>query len=495
MSFTDLDQPILAQVRAILPAGAPIYLVGGAVRDLLLGHASHDLDFVVPREAIAVARKAANALGGAFFALDPQRDTGRVLLTGESNKRYFLDFTSFRGPDLESDLRARDFTINAIALDLRQPEALVDPLGGAQDLRARVLRPCSPTSFDDDPLRILRCVRLAVKYELRLLPETRRLLSQALAGLSRVSAERMRDELFRIFDAHKPAVALRTLDILGALEYVLPEVKALKGVTQSPPHVDEVWPHTLNTVQKLSDLIDSLGPEHDPETAANWALGLVALRIGRYRQQISDHLSENLNPDRSLRSLLLLAALYHDIGKPASRQVEADGRIRFFDHDQLGAQLAGQRGARLHLSNSEIERLTTIIRHHMRPLLLAQTGAMPSRRAIYRFFRATGAAGVDICLLSLADTLATYGPGLPQEVWVKQLDTARTLLEAWWEQAEEKVSPPALLNGHEMMECFGLPPGPEIGRLLEELREAQATGEIKERSEALEFIRARLGND
>ncbi len=164
---------------------------------------------------------------------------------------------------------------------------------------------------------------------------------------------------------------------------------------------------------------------------------------GATGSRFSAHLAETPNPDRSLRALLLLAALYHDIGKPASRQVEADGRIRFFDHDQLGAQLAGQRGARLHLSNSEIERLTTIVRHHMRPLLLAQSGDTPSRRAIYRFFRATGAAGVDICLLSLADTLATYGPGLPQDVWVRQLDTVRTLLEAWWEQAEEKVTPPA----------------------------------------------------
>jgi putative nucleotidyltransferase with HDIG domain len=495
MSDLNLNLPVLAQVRAVLPAGAPAYLVGGAVRDLLLGRASHDLDFVVPQEAIATARKAANLLGGAFFVLDQERDTGRVLLTGEAQERYFLDFTSFRGPDLESDLRARDFTINAIALDLRQPEALVDPLGGAQDLRARLLRPCSPTSFEADPLRILRCVRLAVEYELRLSPETRQLLGQALARLSMVSAERVRDELFRILEARKPAVALRILDMLGALEYVLPELNTLKGVTQSPPHVDEVWPHTLNTVQKLGALIDTLRPEHDPEAAANWALGLVALRIGRYRGQFSAHLAENLNPNRSLRALLLLAALYHDIGKPASRQVEPSGRIRFFDHDQLGAQLAGKRGLKLHLSNNEIERLTTIVRHHMRPLLLAQAGATPSRRAIYRFFRATGPAGVDICLLSLADTLATYGPGLPQAIWVQQLDIVRTLLEAWWEQAEEKVSPPILLNGHELMESFGLPAGPEIGRLLEELREAQATGEIKERAEALEFVRACLGKD
>ena len=194
-----------------------------------------------------------------------------------------------------------------------------------------------------------------------------------------------------------------------------------------------------------------------------------------------------------MRCLLLLAALYHDVSKPATRQVDQDGRIRFLEHEQLGAQLAHRRGSLLHLSNAETERLTTIVRQHMRPLLLAQTGEAPTRRAIYRFFRATGPAGVDICLLSLADSLATYGVGLPQEIWSRHLDVIRSLLEAWWEQPEEKVTPPALLDGHDLIRAFNLSPGPEIGRLLELIREAQASGEITERAEALDYARAWLG--
>lgn len=493
MSFATLNLPLLAEIQAALPADQPMYLVGGAVRDLLLGRISHDLDFVAPRDAIAVSRRVANALDGDFFALDPERNTGRVILTTQTNERYFLDFATFRGPDLESDLRKRDFTINAIAIDIRQPEVLIDPLGGVKDLHARLLRPCSATSFEDDPLRILRCVRLAVALELKLDLETRRLLHLALGGLEQTSPERLRDELFRILDARRPVVALRTLDLLGALTYVLPELDALKGVAQSPPHREDVWAHTLSSTQKLADLMNVLQPVHDAEAAANWAMGLVSLQIGRYRQQLNAHLAKGLNPDRSLRSLLLLAALYHDVGKPVTRQVEEGGRIRFIEHDQMGAKMVQKRGAILHLSNPEIERLGAIVRHHMRPLLLAQGQKTPSRRAIYRFFRDTGEAGVDICLLSLADLLATYGAGLPQDIWVQQLETTRTLLEAWWEQADEKVSPPALLSGHDLMEAFRLPPGPEIGRLLEEIREAQAAGEITERSQALEYAHARLG--
>jgi poly(A) polymerase len=344
-------------------------------------------------------------------------------------------------------------------------------------------------------LRILRCVRQAVEFELKILPETRRLLGQALEGLQNVSPERVRDELFRILEARRPVVALRALDMLGALVYALPELQALKGVAQSPPHTEEVWTHTLNTVQKLADLMDVLQPVHDAEAAANWTLGLVSLRIGRYRQQLNDHLAEGPNPDRTLRELLLLAALYHDVGKPATQQTDEAGRIRFFEHDQLGAQIAHQRGARLHLSNPEIERLATIIRQHMRPLWLAQSGDAPTRRAIYRYFRDTGAAGVDICLLSLADTLATYGTELPQTLWAHQLEITRTLLEAWWEQAEEKIAPPALINGRDLMQIFHLSPGPEIGRLLEEVREAQASGTVKERDEALAYVRACLDDN
>jgi len=144
------------------------------------------------------------------------------------------------------------------------------------------------------------------------------------------------------------------------------------------------------------------------------------------------------------------------------------------------------------LSNLEIERLGCIVRHHMRPLWLAQAPGLPSRRAVYRFFRDTGAAGVDICLLSLADTLATYRTALPQETWLRQVEVVRSLLEAWWEKREKEIAPPALVNGNDLQSLFQLAPGPLIGQLLEAVREAQAAGELKNQEEALDFVRARL---
>jgi hypothetical protein len=256
--------------------------------------------------------------------------------------------------------------------------------------------------------------------------------------------------------------------------------------------VDDVWNHSLAVVQRLVDLMGALKPNPNPEEAANWALGLASLRLGRFRPKLHSHLSVQLNPDRSLPALIVLASLYHDIAKPQSMKKGPGGAIHFYNHDQLGAGVIRARSETLHLSRIEIERLESIVRNHMRPMLLMQTGVPPSRRAIYRFFRDTEAAGVDVCLLSLADMLATYGPGMPQEEWGGLIDVVRTLLEAWWEQPDEKISPPALLKGDDILKHFQLKPGPLIGRLIEDLREAQATGDINNREEALAFLGERL---
>ncbi len=486
---------IFDRVRAEIPSGLKVYLVGGAVRDVLLSRPIHDLDFAFSGNVLKLSRRLADTLDGAYFPLDVDRGTARIVLFLPDGYRQILDFAALRGPDIEADLRGRDFTINAMAIALDEPHELYDPLGGAADLRARLLRACSPSSLKDDPLRILRGVRLAAAFNLKIVPETRQLMKKASDLLPGVSAERLRDELFHILATARPAASIRALKILGSLPYLLPELQALEGVKQSPPHMWDVWEHTLNVLNNLELLFSVLAVLPDQDKSANWTMGLVSMRLGRYRAQLAEHFSDSgLNLDRSVVGLLMLAALYHDIGKPSTRLVEADGRIRFIEHEQVGAKIALQRGKELRLSNPELERLRLIVQHHMRPLFLANTGQTPSRKAIYRFFRDTGAAGVDICLLSLADTLATYGPGLPQDRWAAQLEVVRTLLEAWWDHPQESVSPAPLVDGHVLISEFGLQPGPQIGALLELIREAQAVGEIGDPDAARAFIREQLSN-
>ena len=217
--------------------------------------------------------------------------------------------------------------------------------------------------------------------------------------------------------------------------------------------------------------------------------------LGRFRPALFEHFSAVLNPNRSLRELLFFGALYHDAAKPNTRSVDPGGRVRFLRHEEQGAELVVARARHLALSQVEIKRLKSIVRQHMRIHLLAGERTAPTRRAIYRYFRDAGPAGVDIALLSLADTLATYGPSLTQPVWQAELETARILLEAWFEQPAQAVSPVRLLSGADLMAEFGLAPGPAVGRLLDALREVQAAGEITTRAEAVAYLRDQPDRD
>jgi poly(A) polymerase len=484
--------PLLESVRTILPDDRVVYLVGGAVRDAFLGRVSHDLDFALDRDGIKTARRVASGLKADFYPLDPERDTGRVIVSGEDGTHTFMDFATFRGPDLETDLAGRDFTVNAIAMDVHS-RALHDPLGGGMDLKEKRLRACSSAAFKEDPVRILRGVRQAAEFGFHILAETRQSMKQAVDGITRISPERLRDEFFRILEGPQPGTCISALELLGALEKILPEISALKGVEQSAPHVNDVWTHTLAALRYLESSLGALAASYQPEAASDWYHGLLVLRLGRFRQKFAEYFGTPLNVNRSLRGLIFMEVLFHDVGKPACRNVEAGGQVRFIGHDQRGAELAVERARQLTMSNDEIERLDLVIRNHMRIHYLAdrliKEQKAPTRRSIYRFFRDAGPAGVDLVLLALADCRATYENALPQETWTAYLDVCRTLLENWWEKPEESIAPPPLVNGSELMLAFKLQPGPRLGELLEAVREAQAAGKIGKREEAIAFAR------
>ncbi len=481
--------PLLETIRQ-LTCGREIYLVGGAIRDALMGHTTHDLDFIVPSNGLKLAQEIAAHLKAAFFPLDVERDTARIILVRDGH-RYLLDIAGFRAPSLEEDLQDRDFTINAIAFDIHRNQ-LYDPLHGADDVREKRLRLCRPDALERDPLRVLRAIRLAAHLGFHILPETRTQLRKAAPLLERVSPERQRDELFRIFEGPQVATSLRALDWLGLIDLLFPELIPLKHTRQSPPHIYEVWTHTLTTLQHLEGILNLLAGEHDEERAADLLNGWLVLRLGRYRRTFQARMQEQLVLDRSRRGLLFFAALYHDVAKPLTAQSEEDGRIRFIGHEIRALPLLTARASALRLSTEEIAYLETLVRHHMRihhQIQIYRTrGQLPSRRTVYRFFRDTGDVGIDLVLLTLADLRGVYGHTLPQEVWTAALDVCRHLLEHRLEHPES-VDPPRLVDGHMLMEALNLPRGPVIGQLLEAIREAQACGEVYTREQALAFAR------
>ncbi len=486
--------PLLEKIREIISADQPVYLVGGAVRDAVLGQSSHDLDFAC-KNGIQLARKVANELSAAFFILDESFDTARVIFQPEGEERTILDFAGFRGPSLNEDLAGRDFTINAVAMDIKTGE-IIDPLDGIRDIRARRIKACSQDSILADPIRILRAVRLAAGLGFSIEPETRKLMKNSVSFLGNISAERLRDEIFKILEGPKPDVSMRALEILGTFNIILPELVDLKNITQSAPHVHDVWEHTASTLKHLEAILNALAPKYDEKTANSDLMnGLLVLRLGRYREQLGEYIARQATVDRSHRATLFFAALYHDILKPQTRTVEENGRVRFLGHDQQGAIIAAQRAKELRLSNHEIDTIKQIIQYHMRIHGYAnrqKEGKPISPRAIYRFFRDNGETGLDLILLALADVRGTWEQTLNPDYWTAVLDVCRTLLEAWFEKPDKFVRPPMLVNGNDIMEALSLNPGPEIGKILEGIREFQVAGAIKTREGALVFARGWL---
>jgi poly(A) polymerase len=482
--------PLLDRIRPLLQQQSqPVYLVGGAVRDALLGRVSHDLDFVVPENAIKLAFKVADALGVPAYVLDRERDTGRVMLPDAQTS---LDFARFRGGDLAADLRDRDLTINAIALPATATTTagLIDFHGGQADLSAGLLRHIHEHSFLDDPIRTLRAVRLAHSLGFTLATETETAVRTAAPTLTNSSTERIRDELLRLLQTAVPHRAIADLANLGLLAEVLPDITALTTVEQSAPHHEPVFAHTLSVLYWLALIEEIIEPQRTQSSQRKeQKISAVKKILKPFAEKINQHWQDEVDGGVNGRTLLRLGALLHDVGKAQTQTIEADNRIRFLGHEQVGAKLTGQLLRRLCLSNEAIAHVKKIVAGHMRPLHLANSGHKLSRRAVYRYFRKTAVAGVDIAILSLADHLATYNGTGPQPQWQALLHVVSELCHHYFEKHDETVAPPPLLNGRTLMQALSLPPGPEVGRLLHLIQEAQAAGELKTAESALEFAR------
>jgi tRNA nucleotidyltransferase/poly(A) polymerase len=483
--------PIVEALQPILAAHTePVYLVGGAVRDAYLRRPVHDFDFATSGDGRPVAQLIANRLAGAYYPLDPARGVGRAIVDYEGD-HFTIDVAQFRGDTLAADLEARDFTMNAMAVDMAGDlQHIIDPSGGITDLNQKRLRRCGPESISSDPVRALRAIRQGVALSLAIETQTRADIRQYGSRIVNSSVERVRDEFITTLGGPRPHAALRALDALGLLSVVLPEVEAMRGVTQSAPHIYDVWEHTLRVVERLDGVLATISPARTDESAADSAYGMIVYLLDRFRRQLQEHVAVPLPNGRTVKSLLILAALLHDSGKALTRSVGPDGRIHFYQHEVAGADIALERGSALRLSNEEITRLTEIVRHHMRPMNLAASGeAEVSRRAIYRFWKATGTVGLDVCILTLADYLGMVGVTLDLRDWIHRLQIVGALLDGFYNQQETVVAPPPLVNGRDLMNALTLRAGPQIGRLLAAISEAQAAGDVSTAEDAIAFAR------
>jgi putative nucleotidyltransferase with HDIG domain len=483
---------LFATIHAELDANQKLYLVGGAVRDVLLGRQLHDLDFVLGQNPTALAKRLANRLKVGFFVLDDARHTARVVYHDQDGRFFPLDFVQYTGNSLKEDLHNRDFTINAMAIPIDTLSELVDPLNGQADLERGYLRACSDHALLDDPVRVLRGVRLAVQFNLNYDPGLESAMTSAAIHLPRTSYERQRDEFFRLLSGPAPAKGLRECRRFQIFETLLPALIPLESIPASPPHQLRLFEHTIQTVSHLHHLLAWLRSEKVYSEEDDWRMGHALSALSRFSAEIDAYFSKEITPGRSKAALAYFGALLHDIGKPQTLTESEDGNYSFPNHEVVGAGMAWEMAKRLQLSNAESDWIRKMVRYRMGLLPLVKETQLPDRRTLYRFFKKAGDTGVAIAFHMLADTMSTYGSTLDPERWVNEILIVRTMLSAWWEHQETIVSPTPLLDGNDLQEMFGLLPGKHIGRLLGQLVEEQASGNVNTQNEARKFVRHML---
>ena len=460
------------------------YLVGGFVRDVLLGRDTADIDIAIAADALEIAPKVATAFGGKYVLLDEANRVGRVILvdkgTPPTGRQWQIDFSTFEG-SIEQDLAQRDFTIDAMAVDLSQvisqPPELIDPFNGRDDLHQGVVRAVAESAFESDAARLIRAVRLAAELGFSIHGETENLIRRYSYLITRVAGERLREELLPLLAIPRAGQILLYLDELGLLTAMIPELAQMKKVAQPKEHFWDVFDHSIETVAAVDFLLRRGTWEYANEEV---------LAVVPWSPMLAQHFDLEVSHGSTRRLLLKLAALLHDIAKPQAKTIEASGRMRFLGHAKEGASMAANILERLRFSAKEIKLVEIMVRHHLRPMQMSHD-ELPTRRAIYRYFRDTGDTGIDILFLSLVDHLATRGPHLELTEWREHAQVVEYILAQRFEQ-ESLVVPPKLVNGHDLINIFGMSPGPKIGEVLEAMREAQAAGEIATREEALSYI-------
>ena len=469
IKFSLKDKNILKPIYAFAKARkVKLYLVGGILRDMLLDREKQnpDFDFCLKSGSINFARLLAKKIRCGFVVLDKQHGACR-LVKRINNINYTFDFTDFRGSDLKHDLLHRDFTINTLALELGKVfeggdlrGALIDPLNATQDLKNSNLKVTHKKSFSEDPLRILRCFSLACIFGFRIDKQTLKLAGLERNKLAGVSFERIREELFKIFAEPCAYDSIVMLDKLRILKVIFPEIEKMRNVDGGPYHHLKVLEHSLETVKQLEGLIQELSR----------------------KSEIQAYLNLIVSSERTRASLMKLAALLHDIGKPASRRVE-DGKVKFHGHERIGLEMTENIARRLKLSNDEISALRRIVMWHLRPGYLADS-KLVTKRAAFRFFRDTREEAVSVLLLSIADQRATRGRLTTAASRAHHERIVFGLIKEYFRKLTIKPKV-RLVNGDILMKKFKLQPSELIGKILSEVEELQAIGKVKTKQEAL----------
>lgn len=460
------------------------YLVGGTVRDAFLNRKSSDIDISVNGDTKNLGMELASLLGGNCIPLDQSRDIVRVSINGDQTELIDL------GPlhvNIQEDLRQRDFTIDAMAIPLTENFAqdqeiqLIDPYDGLHDLHSGIVNALSKYIFENDPVRLLRAPRLSAQLGFKLSIQTKNWIRKSANLILNSPSERLRDEFLKLITENSASSSLRLLDSLGLLRLLIPELELTKHVDQPKEHYWDVFNHSIETVAQIEFLI-----QNDSKCSK------ISHRPEIQFHTIKNYFSEQVSDGHTRATMIKLAGLLHDIAKPSTKTIEPSGKIRFLGHHEIGAQLSTQILTRLRFSNRGIDMVSQMVKHHLRPSQMSHESNMPTSRAIYRFYRDVGDVAIDTLCLNMADYLAARGPDLIENDWDEHCKIIGHIMKE--RQKSEIKDPVKLVNGNEIMKIFSIPPGPQIGVLLQTIQEAQAIGNINSKQQALNLIEANLNS-
>ena len=470
------EQLVQALAELIRERSSSCHIAGGTIRDWLIGLHSKDLDVTVPQDGFGWATALARKLGGTFVPMDEEEDVARVVW-----QEVCVDFSSFRegAQTIEEDLLKRDFTINSMAAPFPDQVFssrdsvegfILDPAGGQKDLQNKIIRSTSSAVFVSDPLRLLRAFRFMATFGFTIEPKTEKQIREYLHLLYLVAEERIAYELDTIMAA---ADSIKTVEVMhenGVLQELLPELYTGVGVSQPSSHHLDVFEHGIAALKHMEDV------QREP---------------GKYFPGFGESLLEYLQGGRR-KVLLKWAALFHDLGKPKTHMIREDrgGRITFYNHDKEGARIFDIIADRLKWGNDDRKFVSQFISFHMWPFHLnnarKKTGLTP--KAYLRLIKAIGEEFHGLFMLAVADSLAGQGTGKPPGM-EEDITSLYQEVEVAYYRTIKPVLAKRLLTGNDLIEVFGLKPGPEFREIFDNLENEQVEGEVQDREQALDWVK------
>lgn len=458
MNLTDFESDYSAlfnAIRKVVPPSMKIYLVGGAVRDIVLGRKIRDFDFTVEGLVRPIGKNIANELGGAYYVLDDEREMVRVIIEDEQIGKFDVDIAQLSGDTIEDDLLERDFTFNAMAIDIGRSDVLVDPLGGMNDMQQKMLRMCAPDSLTNDPLRSLRAIRMCLEFDMTMDDDLLSAMYEARNNLTASSMERYRDEMFKIIRLHKNEDALRLMRQFGLIDHLFPEWNRDGDLNLDWIRITDHFSLILTGNTK------SFSPQDDFDSFA-------ASRLGNYKETLKAFFDKPLALYHDRRMLNLFAAIAGTLDK----RIEA----------------AAGWCSRLAFSSSEINFVKGALNSFNELISLSDPDSF-NDVDIYRYFRNYKESGIAGLILYLADGYQYKEIPNAYKKWSEKVVFVQNMFAAYFTRYMEVIAPIPFMSGHDIQELLGIPAGPIVGQIKNSMIEAQISGAVKNKTEAESFIR------